>query len=137
MKNYGDGGVCYPSRPQPQFKNIAKTCLPPSMQSMLSSSSKVDVQGCSAPQIFSKQQMSPFELSSCCPCHALNYYFAQFLLFETNEMSAFFVFTTKTTQPRVQVFSINGALAHLAQMAYIREYPHLPPGLAKTIALNF
>ena len=60
-----------------QFKNKAKTCLPPSM---LSSSSIVHVQGCSALQIFSKQQMSPFELSSCCSCHVFSYYFAQFLL---------------------------------------------------------
>ena len=28
----------------------------------------------------------------------------------TSEMSAIFVFTTKTTQPRPQVFSVNGAL---------------------------
>ena len=39
-----------------QFKNIAKTCLPPSM---LSSSSIVYIYVCPAPQIFSKQQMSP------------------------------------------------------------------------------
>ena len=60
-----------------QFKNIAKTSLP---SSMLSSSSIAHVQGCSAPQIqiFSKQQMSPFELSSCCSCHVFSYYFAQF-----------------------------------------------------------
>ena len=30
--------------------------------------------------------------------------------FETSEISAIFVFTTKTTQPRPRVFSINGAL---------------------------
>ena len=29
---------------------------------------------------------------------------------ETSEMSAIFVFTSKTTQPRPQVFSVNGAL---------------------------
>ena len=29
---------------------------------------------------------------------------------ETSEMSAIFVFTTRTTQPRPQVFSVNGAL---------------------------
>ena len=28
---------------------------------------------------------------------------------ETSEMSAIFVFTTKTTQPRLQGFSVNGA----------------------------
>ena len=32
------------------------------------------------------------------------------LTLETSEMSAIFVFTTKTTQPRPQVFSVNGAL---------------------------
>ena len=58
-----------------QFKNIAKTSLP---ASMLSLSSIVYVQVCPAPQIFSKQQMSPFELSSCCSCHVFSYYFAQF-----------------------------------------------------------
>ena len=128
MKNYGDRGECYPSRPQAviiiiiiiiikfiyiallilimqitpskisiiihmirkpnsvvllliqnnsQFKNMVKTCLPPSM---LSSSSVVHVQGCSVPQIFSKQNMSPFEFSSCCSCHVFSYYFVQFLL---------------------------------------------------------
>ena len=33
------------------------------------------------------------------------------LTLETSEVSATFVFTTKTTQPRPQVFSVNGALA--------------------------
>ena len=36
--------------------------------------------GCSALQIFSFEQMSPFELCSCCCCHVFSYYFAQFLL---------------------------------------------------------
>ena len=99
----------------PQFKNIAKTCLPPSIRSMLSSSSIVHVQGCSAPQIFSKQQISPFELSSCCSCHVFSHYFAYnvpavVLTLETNEVSAILVFRTKTTQPRPQVFSVNGSL---------------------------
>ena len=31
---------------------------------------------------------------------------------ETSEVSAILVFTTKTTQPRPQVFSVNGALTH-------------------------
>ena len=70
-----------------QFKNIAKTCLPPSM---LSSSSLLHVQGCSAPQIFSKQQMSPFELSSCCSCHVFSYFFAQFLLLKRVKCPPFF-----------------------------------------------
>ena len=107
MKNYGDLGGCYPPRPtastdntllnlhnssydtkaefnnffllfiqnNSQFRN-KKTCLPPSM---LSSLSTVHVQGCSAPQIFSNQQMSPFELCSCCSCYVFSYYFTQFL----------------------------------------------------------
>ena len=32
------------------------------------------------------------------------------LTLDTSEMSAIFVFITKTTQPRPQVFSVNGAL---------------------------
>ena len=36
--------------------------------------------------------------------------FCLVLTVETGEMSAIFVFTTKTTQPRSQVFSVNGAL---------------------------
>ena len=83
-----------------QFKNIAKTCLPPSM---FSSSSIVYVQVCPAPQIFSKQQMSPIELSSCCSCHVFSYFFAQFLLLKQVKCPPFFKFTTKTAQPRPQV----------------------------------
>ena len=58
-----------------QFKNIAKTCLP---ASMLSLSSIVYVQVC--PALFSKQRMSPSELSSCCFCYVFSHYFAQFQL---------------------------------------------------------
>ena len=60
-----------------QFKIIAKTSLP---ASMLSLSSIVYVQVCPAPQIFSKQQISPSELSSCCFCYVFSHYFAQFQL---------------------------------------------------------
>ena len=42
------------------------------------------------------------------PCFSL--LFRLVLTLETSEMSAIFVFTTKTTQPRSQVFSVNGAL---------------------------
>ena len=92
-----------------QFKNKAtcKTCLPPSI---LSSPSMVYVQGCSAPQIFSKQQMSPFELCSCCSCHVFSNNFAQFLLLKRVKCPPFFVLKNKTTQPCPQVFSVNGAL---------------------------
>ena len=90
-----------------QFKNNAKTCLPPSM---LSSPSIVRVQGCLVPQIFSKQQTLPFALCSCCSCHVFRYNFAQFLLLKRVKCPPFFVFTTKTTQPRTQVFLVNGAL---------------------------
>ena len=70
-----------------QFKNRAKTCLPPSM---LSSPSIVHVQGFSAPQMFSKQQMSPFKLCSCCSCHVSRYNFAQFLLLKRVKCPPFF-----------------------------------------------
>ena len=150
MKNYGDRG-CYPSKRRPrritlpseisiilhmirkpnsiffllfiqnnsQFKSKAKTCLPPSM---LSSPSIAHVQGCSAPQIFSKQQMSPFELSSCCSCHVFSYFFAQFLLLKRVKCPPFFVFTTKTTQTRPQVFSVNGALT-CKNAAFLTSFP--------------
>ena len=79
--------------------------------SMLSSSLIVHVQGCSAPQIFSKQQMLPFELSSCCSCHVFSEpLLCLVLTLETSEMSTIFVFTTKTTQACPQVFLVNGSL---------------------------
>ena len=146
MKNYGDRGGC--SRPRrtthseisvilhmirkpnsiivllfiqnnSQFKNKAKTCLPPSM---LSSPSIVHIQGCSAPQIFFKQQMSPFELCSCCSCHVFSYNCAQFLLLKRVKCPPPFVFTTKTTQPRSQVFSVNGALT-CKNAAFFTSFP--------------
>ena len=148
--NYGDQGGCYPSRPQaqagitlrdlhncsfdakpnsiivllfiqnnPQFKNKAKTCLP---LSMLSSPSIVHVQGCSAPQIFSKQQMSPFELCCFCSGHVFSYNFAYFLLLKRVKCPPFFVFTRKTTQPRPQGFSVNGALTS-KNAAFLTSFP--------------
>ena len=42
------------------------------------------------------------------PCFKL--LFRLILTLETSEMSAIFVWTTKTTQPRPQVFSVDGAL---------------------------
>ena len=54
--------------------------------------------------------MSPFELSSCCSWHVLAVNSPSSYPLETSEMSAIFVFTTKTTQPRPQVFSVNGEL---------------------------
>jgi len=57
--------------------------------------------------------------SRCRPLICLLAVLATFLLLfrivltlETNEMSAIFVLTTKTTQPRPQVFSVNGALTY-------------------------
>ena len=137
LNNYGHRGGCYPSRPQAeadntlrdlhnssydtktefincfifiqnnsQFKNIAKTCLPPSM---FSSSSIVYVQVFPSPQIFSKQQMSPFEVVFLLflPCFKL--LFRLVLPLETSEMSA--IFTTKTICSTCsQVFSVNDVL---------------------------
>ena len=54
-----------------KFKNMAETYLP---ASMLNSSSIVYVEVCPVPQVFSKEQMSPPELSSCCFCHVFSYY---------------------------------------------------------------
>ena len=142
MKNYGDRGGCYLLRPQAEadntlrdlhdsshdtkaefnncFINNAKTCLPPLM---LSSPSIVLVQECSAQQIFSKQQMSPFELCSCCSCYVLSYNFTQFLLLKRVKCPPFFVFITKTTQPHPQVFLVNGALTR-KNAAFLTSLPH-------------
>ena len=68
-----------------QFKNMAKTCSPPSIHRCY-----VHLQVCPAPQIFSKQQMSSFELSSCCSFHVFSYFFRVVLTLETSEMSAIF-----------------------------------------------
>ena len=117
IKNDGDRGGCWPRRITPseisiilhmirkpnsiivllfiqnnsQFKNIAKTCLPPSM---FSSSSIV--QGCSAPQI-NILQIADVALRVVfllfLPCFQL--YFRLVLTLETSEMSAVFVFATK------------------------------------------
>ena len=54
-----------------KFKNMAETYLP---ASKLNSSSIVYVEVCPVPQVFSKEQMSPPELSSCCFCHVFSYY---------------------------------------------------------------
>ena len=102
-----------------QFKSKAKICLPPLM---LSSPSIVHVQGCSALEIFSKQHMSPFELCSCCSCHVFSYNFAQFLLLKRVKCPPFFVFTTKTTQPCPQVFSVNSALT-CKNAAFLTSFP--------------
>ena len=85
-----------------QFRNIAKTSL---LASILSLSSIVYVQVCPAPQIFSKQQMSPSKLSSCCFCYVFSHYFAQFQLF--------FLLLKRVKSPPfqfLQVFLVNGAL---------------------------
>ena len=44
------------------------------------------------------------------------------LTLETSEMSAIFFFTTKTTQPRPQVFSVNGALT-CENAAFLTSFP--------------
>ena len=60
--------------------------------STLSSSLIVHVQNCSAPQIFSKWQMWPFDLCSFCSCHVFSYNSAQFLLLKRVKCPPFFVF---------------------------------------------
>ena len=42
--------------------------------------------------------------------YIISYHFAYFLILGRVKCSPFSVFTTKTTQPRPQVFSVNGAL---------------------------
>ena len=54
------------------------------------------------------------------PCFWL--LFRLVLTLETSEMSAIFFFTTKTTQPRPQVFSVNGALT-CENAAFLTSFP--------------
>ena len=123
MKNYGERGGCYlhmKRKPNSiivllfiqnnsQFKNISKTSLPAPILSLFSI---VYVQVCPA-------KYSPNSI-----CRPLSCLVAVFLCFqplfrivpaivltlETSEEAAILVFTTKTTQSRPQVFSVNGAL---------------------------
>ena len=133
LKNYGDQGGCYRLITSSeisivlhlirkrntiivllfiqnhwQFKNVAKTCLPPSMSR---SSLIVHVQGCSALQnnfLLIADVALPVVFLLFLPCFQLLFHLV--LTLEASEMSAIFVFTTKTTQPCPQVFSVNDAL---------------------------
>ena len=49
--------------------------------------------------------------------------FAWFLLLKRVKCPPFFVFTTKTTQPRPQVFSVNCALT-CKNTAFLTSFPH-------------
>ena len=99
-----------------QFKNIAKTdenmltCI----DTMLSLSSIVYVQVCPAPKIVSKQQVDValrvvVLLFLLCFILAI---ISPSLTLETSEVSTILVFTTTKTQPRPQVFSVNGAVTY-------------------------
>ena len=150
MNNYGDRGGCYPSRPQApsqisiilhmirkpnsiivllfsqnnsQFKNMTKTCLPYLHRSIdvkfifdstrlgLSSSANIL-------QIEDVALRVVFLLFL--PCFQL--FFAQFLLLKRVKCPPFFKFTSKTTQPRPQVLSVNGALT-CTNAAFLTSFP--------------
>ena len=120
-----------------QFKNIAKTSFP---ESMLSLSSIVYVQACPAPQIFSKQQMLPSELSSCCFCcfqPLFQLVLALVLTLETSEVSSILAFTTKTTQTRPLVFSVNSSLINLQKAAFLTSFPVKHKILPKLVISNW
>ena len=85
------------------------TPIDPSMFKFIFDSARLGWFGSANILQIAADRVSPFELSSCCSCHVFSYYFAWFLL-ETSEMSPFIVLKTKTTQSRLQVFSVNGAL---------------------------
>ena len=66
--------------------------------------------------------MSPFELCSFCSGHVFGYNFAYFLLLKRVKCPPFLVFTTKTTQPRPQGFSVNDALTS-KNAAFLTSFP--------------
>ena len=98
-----------------QFKNIVKTCLPPSIYRC-----SVHLRQCT----FRFVQLRKYSPNSRCrPPSCLLAVFAMFLTItspssscssdltlETSQVSAIFVLTTKTTQPHPQVFSVNSSL---------------------------
>ena len=93
-----------------QFENIAKTCLPPSIHRC-----SVHLRYCT----FTFVQLPKYSpnsrcRSSSCLLAVLAMFFAIFSpsSYSWNEWNVrhFFKLTTKTTQPRPQVFSVNGAL---------------------------
>ena len=88
MKNYGDRGGCYPSTPYAEADNTLR-----------------DLHNCSydrKPNSIIVLLFFQKPLFRLVPAAVLN--------LETSEVSAILVFRTKTTQPRPQVFSVNGAL---------------------------
>ena len=106
-----------------QFKNIAKTSL---RALMLSLSSIVYVQVCPAPQ--NSLQIADVALQVVILLFLLCFQPlfrpvpAVVLTLETSEVSAFLFFTTKTTQTRPQVFSVNGALT-CENAAFLTSFP--------------
>ena len=68
-------------------------------------------------------QIADVALRSFCSGHVFSYNFAYFLLLKRVKCPPFFVFTTKTTQPRPQGFSVNGALTS-KNAAFLTSFPH-------------
>ena len=88
-----------------QFKNTAKTCLPPSIhqsivrvQDLFSSANILQIGDVALRVVF----------LLFLPCFQL--LFCLVLTLEMSELSAIFVLTTKTTQPHPHVFLVNSAL---------------------------
>ena len=128
MKNYGDrGGVIRKPNSitvllfiqnNSQFKNIAKTCLPLSIHRC-----SVHLRQCTFRFVLLRKH-SPN--SRCRPSNCL-LTVRLVLTLETSEMSHhFFKFTSKTTQPRPQVFSVNGALT--CSISFLHTHQHLVMG---------
>ena len=108
-----------------QFKNIAKTCLPPSIHRCL-----VHLRQCTF-RFFQLRKYSPNSRcrpSSCLlavlPCFQLSFRLVTVvvLTLETSEVPAIFISSTKTTQPRPQVFSVNGVLT-CDNAAFLTSFP--------------
>ena len=152
MKNYGDQGGCYPSRPQAEADNTLQdlhnssydtkaefnNCyysfkIIPSLKTQLKHAylhRSVDVQF-----IFDSVRLGLFSSANILQIAdvALRVVFLLFLpcfqLFfrlvftlETNEMSAIFFKFTTKTKPRPQVFSVNGALT-CENAAFLMSFP--------------
>ena len=84
--------------------------LTSSNPSMLSSSSKVHIWGCSAPQIILEIADVALRVVFLLFLQCFYLLLRLVLTLKTSLLSTIFVFTTKTTHPRPQVISVNSTL---------------------------
>ena len=69
--------------------------------------------------------MLSINLPSSCSCYVFSQWFAYFFLVKRVKRFAIFLLTTKTAQPRPQVFSVNGSIIWQFYCTYWRHFSHI------------